>query len=507
MNEVEVYTYGIIYLLPVLVFIFMAADVIIRNSRKTEHRIVFLFTCCYISLFIEEYVRHQLPLSYSPVLNAVWFSNTGILIPGLGLHFIAKFSGMDKKMPRYLYPWIFYLPFLVIVINLLSQHEVISSSKFVQEGLWKYPIFNTPYYMALTVSIMVSFSYIIILYLGKKNAIVREHKQIYNLLMFGVVLTLAWIAVFGYFQWGDWLPPYSYIYGGLVFSSVLRLAMVRYDFLSFESKRYEKLFNMSPAAILMIELSGRIKEANPSAIQLFHSSNLMQTSLYTLVDSELEHRIRSSQEIKDYETKICTGSKVIETLIDGDYVTVDNVAHIILIVRDITMEKVHQEEIKFLAYHDPLTELPNRRYFYEKLEEIIQDVAEKEQHLAILLIDLDNFKYTNDQYGHQAGDEVLKHVAMLIKRTAEPIGMAARLGGDEFVMFIRDDQSMASIDELISGLRYSLIKEELDYMGSKLSASVSIGISFFPEDGRDVDTLMNKADKDMYQIKEISKRA
>ncbi|MNW00270.1 RNase II stability modulator [compost metagenome] len=85
--------------------------------------------------------------------------------------------------------------------------------------------------------------------------------------------------------------------------------------------------------------------------------------------------------------------------------------------------------------------------------------------------------------------------------------MAARLGGDEFVMFIRDDQSMASIDELISGLRYSLIKEELDYMGSKLSASMSIGISFFPEDGRDVDTLMNKADKDMYQIKEISKRA
>ncbi|MNN57385.1 putative diguanylate cyclase YedQ [compost metagenome] len=171
------------------------------------------------------------------------------------------------------------------------------------------------------------------------------------------------------------------------------------------------------------------------------------------------------------------------------------------------MEKVHQEEIKFLAYHDPLTELPNRRFFYEKLEETLQDAAEKEQRLAILLIDLDNFKYTNDQFGHQAGDEVLKHVAGLIQRTAEPIGMAARLGGDEFVMFICDDQSIATIDELVAGLRYSLIKEELYYMGSKLSASMSIGISFFPEDGRDVDTLMNHADKDMYQMKDISKQA
>ncbi|MNI11351.1 putative diguanylate cyclase YedQ [compost metagenome] len=423
------------------------------------------------------------------------------------MHFVVKFSGMDRKMPRYLYPWIFYLPVLVIGFNLLSQEEIISSSEFIQEGIWKNPIFNAPYYIALTTSIMFSLSYIFILYIGKKNAVVREHKQIYNLLMFGVALTLAWISVFGYFRWDDWFPPYSYIYGGLIFISVLRLAMVRYDFLSFESKRYEKLFNISPAAILMIELSGKIKEANPSAIHLFHSSRLRQISFYTLVDSELENKIRNSQVIKDYETTICIGDKVLDTLIDGDYVTVDNVAHIILIVRDITVEKVSQKEIKFLAYHDPLTELPNRRFFYEKLEDSILDAAERKQRLAILLIDLDNFKYTNDQFGHQAGDEVLKHVAGLIQRTAEPIGMAARLGGDEFVMFICDEQSIASIDELVAGLRYSLIKEELYYTGSKLSVSMSIGISFFPEDGRDADTLMNNADKDMYQIKEISKRA
>ncbi|MNW55633.1 putative diguanylate cyclase YfiN [compost metagenome] len=289
---------------------------------------------------------------------------------------------------------------------------------------------------------------------------------------------------------------------------MLILAMIRYDFLSFESKRYEKLFNMSPAAILLVELNGRIKEANPSAAQLVNfNEQLMKTSFYALVDSELEYRMRNNQEIKDYATTLSIEDKVIEVLIDGDYVTVDNVLHIILIVRDVTMEKKHKEEIMFLAYHDPLTELPNRRFFYEKLQDTIQDAEDSRQSLAVLLIDLDNFKNINDQYGHQVGDEVLKHVAHVIERVAEPIGMAARLGGDEFVMFIRDYEAVVHAEELVAKLRDSLLKEEMFYKGYRLSVGMSIGIGYFPKDGRDVDTLMNNADKDMYQIKGVSKRA
>ena len=107
-SEVRVFLFA--YLLPILFFVYMGADVMLRNSRKTEHRLLCITAGIYILLFVEEYIRHQLPISYSPTLVALWFSNVGILMPGLGFHFLAKFSGIDKRMPRYLYPTIFYLP-------------------------------------------------------------------------------------------------------------------------------------------------------------------------------------------------------------------------------------------------------------------------------------------------------------------------------------------------------------------------------------------------------------
>src|SRR5690554_8163640 len=107
MSIQEVWTFFFTYLIPIVFFIYTGADVMLRNAKKTEHRLLCLTACVYILLFIAEYVRHQLPISYSPVISALWFSNVGIIMPGLGFHFLAKFSGMDKRMPRYLYPAVF----------------------------------------------------------------------------------------------------------------------------------------------------------------------------------------------------------------------------------------------------------------------------------------------------------------------------------------------------------------------------------------------------------------
>jgi diguanylate cyclase (GGDEF)-like protein len=197
----------------------------------------------------------------------------------------------------------------------------------------------------------------------------------------------------------------------------------------------------------------------------------------------------------------------VEVLIDGDYVSVDNEPHMILIVRDVTGQKESQEEIRFLAYHDPLTRLLNRRYFYEKLNEAIQEAEEKSIRLAVILIDLDLFKETNDKYGHEAGDEVLRHTARIIMETADPVGMAARLGGDEFVLFIRDISSVSFIEEMIEKLQMRFAVEELWYREYPIPVRMSIGASFFPDDGTDGDTLMMNADKAMYQVKRSGKIA
>ncbi|WP_115994618.1 sensor domain-containing diguanylate cyclase [Cohnella lupini] len=505
MNTSEVWTYSLAYLLPILFFVYMGTDVIVRNSKKVEHRLLSLTAIVYILLFSEEYIRHQLPISYSPELVAFWFSNVGIVMPGLGFHFLSKFAGMEKIMPKYLYPGIFYLPLAVIIVNTLSSQEVISSSRFFQEGVWKYPVYNLQYYIALSVSIFISCFYLLVLYVGKARASTREHKAIFNLLITGVVLCTFWHVAFGYFQFAGTLPPYSYIYGGVLWCSFLRLAMIRFDFLNFVTKRYEKLFNLNPAAILLVELSGKIKEANPSARHLFDHIDLDREPFHKLVNDELQDRIRDEKEIKDYEASIYNGSARLEALIDGDYVSVDNEPHMIMIVRDVTAQKESQEEIRFLAYHDPLTRLPNRRYFYERLNEAIRKADENRLGLAVILIDLDRFKETNDRYGHEAGDEVLRHAARIIAETAETLGMAARLGGDEFVLFIRHAPSNAFVEETIRRIQSRLTEEELQYRGQSLTVHMSVGASFFPQDGTDGDTLLMNADKAMYRVKRAGK--
>ncbi|BBH22997.1 hypothetical protein Back11_43420 [Paenibacillus baekrokdamisoli] len=505
MSTSEVWTFLFTYLIPILFFIYTGTDVILRNSKKVEHRLLFLTAVVYILLFLEEYIRHQLPISHSPALVALWFSNVGIVMPGLGFHFLAKFSGMDKVMPRYLYPMIFYLPLSVIIVNVLSRKEVISSSEFIQDGVWKYPVYNLPYYIALTVSIFISILYLVVLFIGKAKASSQEHKAIFHLLIFGVILCTVWHVVFGYFQFRGYLPPYPYIYGGVIWCFFLRLAMIRFDFLNFVTKRYEKLFNLNPAAILLVEPTGKIKEANPSARQLFDHIDLDQVPFHKLVNTELQNTIRDKKEFKDYETSIYNGSNRVEVLIDGDYVSVDNEPYMILIVRDVTLQKESQEEIRYLAYHDPLTRLPNRRYFYEKLNEAIREAEENSQRLTVILIDLDLFKETNDKYGHEAGDEVLRHTARIIKEIADPIGIAARLGGDEFVLFIRHASSDTFVEQMIARLQMRFVEEELLYREQPISVKMSMGASFFPDDGRDGDTLMMNADKAMYKVKRSGK--
>ncbi|WP_164821335.1 GGDEF domain-containing protein [Paenibacillus koleovorans] len=476
-----------------------------RNSKKTEHRLLAVTAFCYVLLFMEEYVRHQLPIGESATIVALWFSNAGIAIPGLGFHFLAKFSGMDKRMPRYVYPYIFYLPLSVIVVNVLSREQIISSSEFVTVGVWKMPVYNSSYYIALSASIFISLLYLAVLYKGRAVTRSAEHRAIFDLLLLGVYISSVWHIVFGFFQFGEWTPPYPYIFGGVIWLFILRLAMIRYDFLNFSTRRYEKMFHMNPAAILLVEPSGHVREANPGARQLFDYIDLDRVLFFALVDPYLQEAVQSRKAIKAYETTIHNGNERLDVLIDGDYVTLENELLAILIVRDITLQKKHQEEIRFLAYHDSLTRLPNRRYFHEELRTALEEAEAKQLQLAVILLDLDRFKETNDKYGHEAGDALLRHVARIIGETAGGGGFAARLGGDEFVLFLRCISSEADVREMMGQLQLRLSEEALIYGDQRLIVELSMGVSFYPEQGRDSNTLLLQADRAMYRHKHEGK--
>ncbi len=491
------------HVLPMLFFVFMGVDVWIRNPRKTEHRLVGITALCFVLLFMEEYVRHQLPIAYSPWLSTVWFSSVGIAVPLLAWHLFVKFARWDLRMPKYVYPYVFYLPMLLVLINIALNGRMLSVTEFTQQGIWKVPVFNTSYYITLLASLLVNVLMLVPLLLGKRAAATRELREIFNYLILGVSVSAGWVAVFGLIDFQGHLPPYPYLYGEIFWCAILRHTMKRYDFMTFSDKRYEKLFNLNPAAIVLMDLQGQVKEANPSARQLFESIAQEDRNVLPLLTKDVRRRIERQEAIRHVEMPFGSdGQQQREVLIDGDYLSVEYEPHLLLIMRDITLQKRDQREIMFLAYHDSLTRLPNRRYFHLKLEEAIRDAAASQAgELATVLIDVDRFKEINDKYGHQAGDEVLQLAADIIRDAVGNEGMAARLGGDEFVVFLYPVSSRQAVYDKMTQLRQAFERATMLREGQPVTFGISLGASFYPEDGETGDTLLNQADKAMYRAK------
>jgi len=489
--------------LPILFFAYMSTEVLVRNKKSVEHILLSLISLFYLLLFAEEYVRNQVPVEYSPLLSSIWLSSVGILIPGTCFHFMMKFTRLDRRLPRfmkYVYPYVFYLPVPFVIVNIATGAEWISAQQFTEMGNWKLPVYNTGYYIAMTSSIITDGLYLIPLLIAKRRAELQEQKSIYNQLAFGIIIAILWHCIFGYINFGDTLPPYPYLYSGILWCYFLRLTMRRHDFLNLYDKRFEKLFNMNPHAILLVDRHLSVKHANPAAIRMleplpFAARRLAEWPDPALANDILERKKISGREIElHYET-----DKRLVLLVDADHVWADNEPHTLLILQDITVQKMQQEEIAFLAYHDPLTRLPNRRYFHIRLDEALAHARRNGETLALLLIDMDNFKLLNDTCGHLAGDEALLAVSRILRDCEGDSGVAARMGGDEFVMYVAGSPSVQRIEQLAGQIR-SRFAEYVSKFGLN-TVGLSIGCSFYPEGGTEGQALINAADRAMYGMK------
>ena len=159
----------------------------------------------------------------------------------------------------------------------------------------------------------------------------------------------------------------------------------------------------------------------------------------------------------------------------------------------------HAQMSEHLAMHDPLTGLPNRAKFHTRLQRAIAS-AEPEESIALLLVDLDRFKEINDTLGHRYGDEVLRQVAQRLSERISGHGTVARLGGDEFAILMPHRRSDDVALELAAEVRRSL-SAPLDAAGIRLDVGGSVGVATYPNDGHDVETLLQRADIAMYEAK------
>lgn len=173
---------------------------------------------------------------------------------------------------------------------------------------------------------------------------------------------------------------------------------------------------------------------------------------------------------------------------------------------DITERKAAEAQIEFLAYHDALTELPNRRLAVDHLELALAYADRSATKAAVLFLDLDNFKTINDSFGHATGDALLKAVVKRLRECTRETDTISRQGGDEFLVVLTN----VSDTDAITGVAEKIlekIEETFHIEGNEIATSLSIGIAVYPDDSRDVDTLLNLADTAMYHAKEAGRNA
>jgi diguanylate cyclase (GGDEF)-like protein/PAS domain S-box-containing protein len=226
------------------------------------------------------------------------------------------------------------------------------------------------------------------------------------------------------------------------------------------------------------------------------SGKLLRISISELLADPGRNPVNGTVQIVNYEEKIPI--ELNTTLISD---SMGNTSGLVLVFYDLTERKRYEEKLRFNAIHDHLTELPNRSLFFDRLNMALAQAQRDTHRLAILMLDLDEFKKVNDTHGHNIGDKLLQSVAHRLIHMFRKGDTIARLGGDEFVLLLPEIPHADVARNVAERVIHSFQKPfELDDL--KIAITASIGISFYPDDGEDADTLVKNADIAMYWAKQ-----
>ena len=310
---------------------------------------------------------------------------------------------------------------------------------------------------------------------------------------------------------------------GLSLGTSLALAMLLYRRLrraadeQAEADRHLRLaarvFEASAEGILVANANRTIASVNPAFTDItgYSAADVVGRSPRMLSSGQHDHAFyermwNAIESVGQWQGEIVNRRKngvtypewlTITRVLDAD----GTVTHYVGVFSDITERKASESRVRYLSEHDFLTGLPNRFLFQDRVSQAIVHCVRHGGRLAVLFLDLDRFKAVNDSFGHEIGDRLLKEVAERLRGCVRAVDTVCRQGGDEFVILVEAIDHAEDAAHVAEKL-IERIAEPYEFDGHKASVSASIGIALYPEDGRDMQTLIRAADTAMYQSKE-----
>ncbi len=274
---------------------------------------------------------------------------------------------------------------------------------------------------------------------------------------------------------------------------------------------FKEIFTNAGIGIMTLDTKSNIEYVNEEALNIFgyKSSELVNTNFSTLIHSTdmdyLKQFVKTGKSSFPSEiTGIHKDNSAFPIELNISSKKFNQTCIYTVIIRDITEIKKNEEKLKHQAYFDSLTGIPNRTLFLDRSEIALNQAKRSNEGLAVIFIDLDEFKVLNDTLGHDAGDIMLKTVSQRFINCARKSDTVSRRGGDEFTILM---PRIKNIDDTVK-----LAERILDSNNNAISIKdkmvfpkTSIGISIYPQDGDSIETLINNADKAMYNAKESGK--
>src|ERR1035437_78697 len=510
--------FSLILIILSVLYVFLGFKVIQLDKRSLQNRLFFALN---LSLVFWSFASASYISALDEATCIFWYKLSSVvcyLFVGIVLHFFLLYAKKDHLLKQWWVYIILYLPgiilsYMEITVDFYAKAYIRGSNGWTitarTDSMW---FWASIAYIVVYISICIFISY----RLHKTAIAQRERKQARVLLITSAASLIAGLAIMVFVSILKLDIPDVTPISGAVWSVGIFYAINKYQMMAMTpSFIAENLFQTIIDSVILANPKGLILSVNPETQRMlgYNAKDLVGEPLERLFLSDSKSKntniskLLNACPIRNMETFMVSSADVNIPIILSISECKDNFGTrigFVLASKDVTEYKHAEEKIQYLATHDSLTGLPNRLMFTQLLNHSVQSAKRNKRKLAIFFIDLDRFKIINDTKGHEAGDQLLQEIAARYRQTLRTDDVVSRQGGDEFVILIEDFDKLSDL-ELIANNILAITYKPIVLMGDECRVTASIGISVFPKDAEDEQSLLKNADIAMYLAKEEGK--